>query len=217
MTTSAGLADATGGHYRRMQRLVFDGHIAGFGTEAGIRFVVGVWRSSPFGAFADVMVQTADDVRILLAPDDQIAEFVSATYSFDRVRIGPVEAAVGSDRLTVGTADLAATVILGGPARFDRLLRLVPAPLARAPWWLRMISPIAGVLVPGVHTAGTAGNGRREYYGVRRTRHVESVSGTFDGTALGGTADLHPPVGFGFSSAPTNPQVVTVTTTIDLP
>ena len=73
------------------------------------------------------------------------------------------------------------------------------------------------MLVPGVHTAGSAGNGRREYYGVRRTRQIDSVSGTFGGVALGGPADLHPPVRFGFSSAPTDPQLVTVTTTIDLP
>ena len=61
------------------------------------------------------------------------------------------------------------------------------------------------------------GNGRREYYGVRRTRSIAAVSGRFAGTALAGPADLHPPVRFGFSSAPTDPQLVTVTTTIDLP
>lgn len=198
-------------------RLAFSGHIAGFGTEAGIRMVVGVWQSSPFGAFADVMVQTAADRRLLLAPTAEVAEFVSATYSFDDVRVGAVTAELSADRLTVTTADLDVMVRLGGPARFDRLLRLVPAPLAGAPWWLRVINPVAGLLVPGVHTAGSAGNGRREYYGVRRTRRISALSGTFDGTALGGLADLAPPVQFGFSSAPTDPQLVAVTTTIDLP
>ena len=198
-------------------RLAFSGHIAGFGTEAGIRMVVGVWQSSPFGAFADVMVQTAADRRLLLAPTAEVAEFVSATYSFDDVRVGAVTAELSADRLTVTTADLDVMVRLGGPARFDRLLRLVPAPLAGAPSWLRVIDPVAGLLVPGVHTAGSAGNGRREYYGVRRTRRISALSGTFDGTALGGLADLAPPVRFGFSSAPTDPQLVAVTTTIDLP
>ena len=198
-------------------RLAFSGHIAGFGTEAGIRMVVGVWQSSPFGAFADVMVQTAADRRLLLAPTAEVAEFVSATYSFDDVRVGAVTAELSAHRLTVTAADLDVVVRLGGPARFDRLLRLVPAPLAGAPWWLRVIDPVAGLLVPGVHTAGSAGNGRREYYGVRRTRRISALSGTFDGTALGGLADLAPPVAFGFSSAPTDPQLVAVTTTIDLP
>lgn len=197
-------------------RTRFSGHIAGFGTEAGIRFVVGVWQSSPFGAFADVMVQTVDDRRILLAPTDEVAEFVSATYTFDDIRVGSVTAELDGDRLRVSTADLEVTVRLGGPARFDRLLRLVPARLAGAPWWLRIINPVAGLLVPGVHTAGTAGGGRREYYGVRRTRCIEALSGRFGLVPLGGLADLAPPVAFGFSSAPADPQLVAVTTTIDL-
>jgi hypothetical protein len=68
-----------------------------------------------------------------------------------------------------------------------------------------------------VHTAGSAGNGRREYYGVRRSRRVEAVDGSFAGQDLGGVAPLLPPVGFGFSSAPPAPQIVAVTTTIDMP
>ena len=35
---------------------MFTGHIAGFGTGSGVRFVVGTWAQSPFGAFTDVMV-----------------------------------------------------------------------------------------------------------------------------------------------------------------
>lgn len=179
--------------------------------------VVGVWHSSPFGAFADAMVQTADDRRLLLAPTAEVAEFVSATYAFDEVRVRAIAAELSGHRLTVTGADLDVTAELGGPARFDRLLRLVPGPLASAPWWLRVINPVAGLLVPGVHTAGTAGGGRREYYGVRRSRRISALSGRFDGVRLGGLADLEPPVAFGFSSAPTDPQLVTVTTTIDLP
>ncbi|KRD13416.1 hypothetical protein ASE48_30320 [Mycobacterium sp. Root265] len=179
--------------------------------------VVGVWQSSPFGAFADVMVQTADEQRLLLAPTAQVAEFVSATYAFDDVRVGTVTAELSADRLTVTTADLDVTAELGGPARFDRLLRLVPGPLASAPWWLRVINPVAGLLVPGVHTAGTAGGGRREYYGVRRSRRIDALSGQFGAVPLGGLAELDPPVQFGFSSAPTDPQLVAVTTTIDIP
>lgn len=198
-------------------RLVFSGHIAGFGTDAGIRMVVGVWQSSPFGTFADVMVQAADGQRLLLAPTTDVAEFVSATYSFDEIRVGDIAAVLSTDQLTVTGAGLDVTAALGGPARFDWLLRLVPALLAGAPWWLRVINPVAGLLVPGVHTAGSAGSGRREYYGVRRTRRISALSGTFDGAALGGLADLAPPVQFGFSSAPTDPQLVAVTTTIDLP
>lgn len=75
----------------RARRLVFSGHIAGFGTEAGVRMVVGAWEESPFGRFADVMVESADGERTLLAPTSVIAEFVSQTYTFDRIELGEVD------------------------------------------------------------------------------------------------------------------------------
>lgn len=197
--------------------MVFTGHIAGFGTGAGVRLVVGTWVRSPFGAFADVMVQTPDGERILLAPTRLVADFVSSTYGFDRIEVGPVAAELSTDRLSVRAPGLQVTTAIGGFAPIDLLLRLVPGSLATAPWWLRAIDPIAARLVPGVHTAGSAGNGRREFYGVRRARLITSVSGRLSGRDLGGIAPLLPPVGFGFSSAPPTPQIVSVTTTIDVP
>lgn len=201
----------------RAQRLVFTGRIAGFGTTTGVRMVVGTWAESPFGAFTDVMVQTAEDERVLLAPDARIADFVSDTYRFDRIEVGPVGAESGAGRLDVSAPGLELTVSIGRPAPIDRLLRLVPEALAVAPWWLRFIDPIAARIVPGVHTAGSAGNNRREFYGVRRSRLIAGVAGCFCGRDLGGVAPLLPPVAFGFSSAPPTPQIVEVTTTIDLP
>ena len=199
------------------QRLVFNGHIAGFGTTAGVRVVVGSWTGSPFGAFADVMVQTRTDERILLAPSVPVADFVSSTYTFDRVELGAVTADLCGQRLSVTAPGLTVDIAIAGPAPLDRLLRLVPARLATEPWWLRAIDPIASRLVPGVHTAGSAGNGRREYYGVRRARLIEAIRGSFAGRDLGELAALAPPVGFGFSSAPPTPQIVAVSTTIDIP
>jgi hypothetical protein len=198
-------------------RTVFTGHIAGLGSSAGVRMVVGSWLISPFGQFADVMVETGAGERILLAPNDAVAEFVSSTYSFDAVEIGPVTVEHSENNLAVTAPELDVTCHLGGPGAFDRLLRLVPGPIATAPLWFRAINPIAAHLMPGVHTAGTAGNGRREFYGVRRTRRLLDLHGAFRGTDLGGLAELRPPVRFGFSSAPAVPALVSVTTTIDLP
>ncbi|MGB3485419.1 MAG: hypothetical protein WBB07_24785 [Mycobacterium sp.] len=199
-----------------MSRVTFTGQIAGFGTVAGVRMVIGMWQHSPFGAFADVMVQTPEDRRVLLAPTHAVAEFISTTYSFDDVRIGPVEAVMSADVLTVTAPRLVVSLRVGGPAPVDHVLRLVPGFLATAPWWLRLIDPVASRLVPGVHTAGSAGHGRREYYGVRRSRRIVSAAGRYESTPLRGLAELSPPVGFGFSSAPSAPQLVSVTTTIDL-
>ena len=179
--------------------------------------VIGTWHDSPLGAFADVMMEDAAGVRTLLAPNDDVAEFVSETYTFDRVELGPVDSGITANGFTLSAPGLALTATLGGPAPFDWLLRLVPAPLAAQPAWLRAINPIASRLVPGVQTAGTAGHDRREYYGVRRTRLIASVSGAFRGDDLGDLTPLEPPVRFGFSSAPPTPQLVSVTTTIDVP
>ncbi|WP_343598844.1 hypothetical protein [Mycobacterium sp.] len=201
----------------RATRLTFDGHIAGFGTGVGVRVVVGAWSRSPFGGFTDVMLQTPDDRRLLLAPTAEVAEFVASSYHFDDVVVAPVAAQRSADTLAVTSPTLEFVATIGGPAPIDRLLRLVPARLAGAPWWLRAIEPVAARILPGVHTAGTAGNGRREYYGVRRSRLVTAISGQFDGTDLGGLARLEPPVQFGFASAPATPQIVAVTTRIDLP
>lgn len=182
-----------------------------------MRFVVGSWRQSPFGPFADVMVEDSAGERTLLAPTAEVAEFVSQTYAFDRVELGAVTATLGSDDFVVTAPGLQLRGELGEPAPFDWLLRTVPAGLATSPSWLRLIDPVAARLVPGVRTSGSAGHGRREYYGVRRARLVTAVSGTFGGADLGGLARLEPPVRFGFSSAPPTPQLVSVTTTIDVP
>lgn len=179
--------------------------------------VVGSWAQSPFGPFADVMAETADGERTLLAPNEIVADFVSLTYTFDRIEVGPVRVHHRPDGFTVDTPTLSVDGSLGGPAPFDWLLRLVPRPLATAPAWLRAIDPVAARLVSGVRTAGSAGNGRREYYGVRRTRRITAIRGRFRGADLGDLTPLDPPVRFGFSSAPTTPQMVAVTTTIDLP
>lgn len=179
--------------------------------------VVGSWLESPFGQFADVMIETADGERILLAPTNEVAQFVSATYTFDRTEIGAVAAEHTADGFIVTATGLDVTGELGGPAPFDRLLRLVPVRLATAPPWLRAIDPVAARLIPGVRTAGSAGNGRREYYGVRRTRRIAAIEARFRGVDLGRLTPLHPPVRFGFSSAPATPQMVSVTTTIDMP
>ena len=65
----------------------FRGRILGAGSTSGLRLVIGDWTCSPLGAFTDVMVATAQGRRILLAPDEAVAQYVSATYTFDEVRL----------------------------------------------------------------------------------------------------------------------------------
>jgi hypothetical protein len=192
----------------------FDGHIAGFGTAEGTRIVVGIWRDSPFGDFADVMVERADGERVLLAPSEEVAAYVASTYRFDSVVVTPVRVSRRGSGVAVDAAPLVARFDVGGTSWLGRLLRLVPGALATRPFWLRAIDPIASRILPGARTAGSAGGGRREYYGVTSARRIVAVQARWNGADLGPLARLHPPVRFGFGSAPADPHIVRVLTTI---
>ena len=58
----------------------FTGRIAGVGSTSGVRIVVGRWATVTDGPFADVMLAEPDGTRVLLAPDDEVADLVSTTY-----------------------------------------------------------------------------------------------------------------------------------------
>ena len=192
----------------------FRGFIAGIGTTSGTRLVVGHWLESPFGAFTDVMAENAAGSRLLLAPQQEVADYVASTYHFDAVDVVDVEARLTADQLLVSAGPLRLKAELGPRTAMGKLLERVPAGLAVHPRWLGAISPLAGILVPGVRTAGSAGGDRREYYGVRSIRSVTGALASWDGRDLGVLCPIDPPVRFGFSSVPPKPQIVAVTTSI---
>ncbi|GAA2982830.1 hypothetical protein GCM10010519_16760 [Streptomyces lactacystinicus] len=194
------------------RRLRFDGWIAGIGTASGTRVVVGHWAASPFGPFSDVMVEHADGTRILLAPTEGTAEFIADTYAFDRVRVVPVAVQRGATRwrVTAGPLDLRFTT--GRRGVLGLALRAVPGPIAARPGWTALTDPLARLLL-GVRTRGTAGRGRREWYGVRDLHAVTAVTAVLDGRRLGPLAPVAP-VRFGFGSTPRRPSLVRVTTTV---
>ncbi|QCX27579.1 hypothetical protein [Nocardioides jishulii] len=201
-----------------MRRLRFTGHIAGVGSSSGLRAVVGRWDSSPFGAFSDVMVETAPGHRVLLAPRADVADFVASTYAFDEVRIEPVtvvDIEDGSWSVTAPSLDLA--IGIGRRTLLGALLRVVPRTIATAPAWSRVTDPVSRHAVRGVRTRGSAGGGRLEVYGATDTRRVASLAGRFDGVDVGTLAPLDPPCRFGFSSAPRTPAVTELVTTVILP
>ncbi len=197
----------------------FDGWIAGVGTARGVRIVLGHWISSPFGAFSDVMVEEADGERTLFAPTRATGEFIAATYRFDRLRIVPVTVAVsgrGAGAVwTVAAGPLELRFRVGRRGPLGWLLRVVPGPLAARPAWAGLVD-LPARLLPGVRTRGTAGQGRREWYGVRDLRPVTAARAAFGGECLGPLAPVDPPVRFGFGSTPRRPAVVRVTTTVAL-
>ncbi|MDD7963966.1 hypothetical protein [Actinomycetospora lemnae] len=192
----------------------FEGWIAGVGTATGLRAVVGHWPRSPFGSFTDVMVERPDGRRILLAPDEQVRDFVAATYTFDEVRLGPVTHAEQGPGHRVTTAELDLTLRVGGRPPLGWLLRAVPGRLATAPAWITAIDVVARRVLPGVRTVGSAGGGRREFYGARDLHRVTDASVRWEGADQGALTPVSPPVRFGFGSTPRTPSLVRITTLI---
>ena len=192
----------------------FDGAIAGVGSTGGVRVVVGRWADSPLGDFADVMLAEPDGTRVLLAPSEEVATFVSSTYHFDRVEVGPVTVRSGEGWWDVEAPGLELTFSVGRRAALGRLLRLVPRRLATSPTWARVTDPVARLLLRGVRTRGTAGGGRTESYGATDLHRVTSMTGSWRGADLGELAPVTPEPGFGFGSTPRAPSVTRLVTTV---
>jgi hypothetical protein len=95
------------------------------------------------------------------------------------------------------------------------LLGAVPGPVAVNRHWLRAIDPLARRAQPGVRTVGSAGGGRREYYGARDLHRIAAAVARWDGVDLGGLAPVVPAVRFGFGSAPAGPPHVRITTLVE--
>jgi hypothetical protein len=195
-------------------RHVFRGQIAGAGSTSGTRVVVGRWRLTPLGEFADAMVETAEGHRVLLAPHEAARDFIAATYTFDEVRLEPFRVVVRGGVWRVRSDSLHLDLTLGRRTPLGWALRAVPRRLAESPAWCTLTDPVARVVLRGVRTRGTAGGDRQEFYGATDTRRVTALGGTFDGRDLGALADVDPPARFGFSSTPRTPSVTDVVTTV---
>jgi len=194
----------------------FTGHIAGIGTQSGTRLVLGMWAQTPFGSFADAMIETPDGHRTLVAPTAEVADFIAATYTFDEVVIAPVAVEPGSWwRLT--STDLDIRFAPHGRLWLAPLLHAVPGRLGRTAGWARVCNPIARCLMPGVQTYGTAGSGRTEWYWARDIRKILQANGTWRGQDLGDLSPLNPPVRFGFASAPAQPSLTALTSYVRMP
>ena len=195
----------------------FRGRIAGVGSTSGVRVVVGWWHESPFGPFADAMVERADGHRLLLAPTEQVRDLVATTYVFDETRVEPVAVSAGGvagATWVVRSPSLALHLDVGGRMPVGHLLRLLPRAVAQSPAFATLADPVARVAMRGVRTRGTARAGRREFYGATDLREVTALSGALDGIPLGELAAVDPACRFGFSSTPRRPSVTDVVTTI---
>lgn len=192
----------------------FQGHIAGVGSSSGTRVVVGRWHTTPLGPFTDVMVEKGGGHRVLLAPSDAVADYVTSTYEFDEVRVEPLSCTQSESSWTVRSDSLSLDLTVGSRMPLGWLLRTVPRRVGASPTWARIVSPVARRVMPGVRTVGTALEGRQEFYGATDLRRIVAMTGQMDAEPLGSLAYIDPPCRFGFSSTPRTPSVTTVVTTV---
>src|SRR3954447_15457592 len=170
----------------------FRGQIAGVGSTSGTRVVVGRWTDTPQGAFGDAMVETSAGHRVLLAPSAEVADFIRATYTFDEVRLEPFTVTERDRVWQVRSPSLSLDLTVGGRTPLGRALRAVPTRVAQSPAWCSLTDPVARVVLRGVRTRGTAGGGRREWYGATDARQVTAMEGRFEHAALGRLANVVP-------------------------
>lgn len=193
----------------------FEGVIAGMGTAAGTRIVVGAWTSSPYGAFTDVMVEHLGGHRVLLAPTEQVADFVAATYRFDEVLTGPVTTCRRAADWAVSAVPLELSFTVGARTSLGWLLRTLPAPVATARWFASVVDPMARIMLTGVRTRGTTSGGSREWYSAYDVHRIDNAHVSWAGDDLGALTRVEPPVSFGFGSTPARPCVTHLITTVE--
>lgn len=175
-----------------------------------------MWPVSPFGAIADVMVETADGHRVLVAPSAEAGDFIAATYTFDEIRIEPTRLRAAENRWAVTSESVRVAFSTGRRSVLGEVLASMPRHISRNRWWCAAIDRPARMIRPGVRTYGTAGGGRREWYAALDEHVITAAAASWLGSDLGALCPVDPPVRFGFGSAPSRPSLVRITTTVRL-
>jgi hypothetical protein len=184
----------------RFERLT--GTISAFGLPDGDRIVVGAWWRSPLGTFADVMWARPDGVRVLLAPDQRVADYVSGIYDFDRIAVVPFDWTATPSSLTLRAGDLDVVLSARGGGR-------VPFPRPR--WCTRWVeAPIARRLL-GVEIHGVSPRDVEEWYQARAWRWIDDARILVAGHPQPGITPPRPPLHVGFSEPPPRPSITALT------
>ena len=89
-----------------MEEIRIEGFISSIGFSDGNRFVIGHWKESPIGEFGDIMWGTPEGETILIAGNEQVANFVSAIYNFDQIQIKELDTSSNGKRTVANTTDL---------------------------------------------------------------------------------------------------------------
>ncbi|MBM47436.1 MAG: hypothetical protein QGF28_03340 [Candidatus Thalassarchaeaceae archaeon] len=184
-----------------MTKEVFEGRVISSGFSTGDMMVIGDWDKSPFGPFTDLMWAKPDGTKVLIAPAQEIADYVSSMYSFEEVVVAPLEISRGKRSIEVN-CNLGRTAMSWGWS--------LPLPFRRPLWFIANIeAPFARILF-GTKTHGATRNGRKEWYHVRGLSRLISAEIEIEGRASDQMTGSTPGACFGFSNPPRMPLSVRV-------
>ena len=184
---------------------IFKGRITSSGFESGDRIVVGAWKESPFGEFTDIMWAKPDGTRVLIAPNQEIVDYVTAMYSFDEVLLEDI-VTTGEDRnqkVKSNTMELDFSWNRGLPIPFKRSLLFIST-----------VELFFAKLFFGTRTYGVTKNNRKEWYAIDRVSKIKSATAQISGKGAGKFTHMNEPCKFGFSEAPKKPSSCEVRTHI---
>ena len=184
---------------------IFQGRITSSGFQTGDRIVVGAWNSSPFGTFTDIMWAKPDGTRVLIAPTQEIADYVTAMYSFDEVILEDIVSREEGRSLSIKckSMDLQFSWKKGFAIPFKRSLLFIST-----------VELFFARLIFSTRTYGLTRNNRKEWYAIDRVSNLSEATATILGEDAGVMTPMHPPCKFGFSEAPKKPASCEVRTHI---
>lgn len=184
---------------------IFKGRITSSAFESGDRIVVGTWKESIFGEFTDIMWAKKDGTRVLIAPTQEIADYVTAMYSFDQIIIEEVSTSQSECELSVNCNTM--------NLKF-RWNRGFPIPFKRSLLFIGTIELFFARLIFSTRTYGLTNNNRQEWYAIDRVSHITNAAAEIGGKNAGEFGPMKEPCKFGFSEAPKKPSSCTVRTHI---
>lgn len=184
---------------------IFKGRITSSAFESGDRIVVGAWNDSIFGEFTDIMWAKKDGTRVLIAPTQEIADYVTAMYSFDDVILEEVTTSLTerSIKVNCNTMELEFSWNRGFSIPFKRSLLFI-----------QTVELFFARMLFSTRTFGITNDNRKEWYAIDRVSHIKSATAKINGKNTGKFKSMTEPCKFGFSEAPKKPSSCLVRTHI---
>ena len=184
---------------------IFKGRITSSAFESGDRIVVGAWNESIFGKFTDIMWAKKDGTRVLIAPTQEIADYVTAMYSFDKVIIEALSTSLSERSISVECDTMSLEFSWN---------RGFAIPFKRSLLFIQTVELFFAKLIFSTRTYGITKDNRQEWYAIDRVSHITNAKAIIDGENVGEFTPMKEPCKFGFSEAPRKPSSCEVRTHI---